>query len=1050
MNILDDVVGEAFSLVRAYNNIKYRFADKFRTMLAVTFIVFMFFAQSVAQAQFQLPQLFSNGVVLQRDLPIPVWGTAESGADVIVTLNGVSGSTQVATDGTWRIDLPAMNAGGPYTMTVTSGIQSDTFTDIYIGDVWLASGQSNMEWTINQLPNASDIITTANYQQIRQFKVPKSLSNEPSDRLPAGSSWTPATSNFVGNFTAVGYFFAGRLREHMDVPIGIINASYGGSRIEAWLSEEMLGYDEQDSTLGNGAAQQQPTVAYNAMIHPILPFPIKGFLWYQGESNAFRAEDVLAYVPQFQTLIQGWRELWTEGDLPFLWVQLPNFGPLPGPIPSPNDTWPLLRASQESALALPNTGQAITIDVGGEDIHPPDKEPVGYRLSLIARKVAYGEDIIYSGPRYQSNNLDETGRVHINFTHVDGGLAAGEDGTVGGFAIAGRNGGFVRADAVVEGDQVVVWSTAVPNPRTLRYAWENNPVDANLYNSEELPAAPFEAHVYPGFKIAWFNALRTTIEQGQSTTLEWEVFGASSVTLDGAVVDSFATMIIAPDETTAYTLMAVNRDDPNIIDIDTISVEVLDPLTINRTLGQPATASTFEMCCSIARTANFAVDGNMETRWSSAWSDGSNNANIDPNLDDDPGDEWIMVDLGSPVDIERVVLSWGDAYASIYDLDVSFCGYLWTSAHSNTSGDGGEDSITFDMPVIGRYIRIHCKERATTFGYSLFEIAAYGKLSTLQPPMITVGSSVGNVVTTGATVQLLANASDSDGTVAQVTFYIDGEVLNADNSAPFEGSWTPDAPGTFIVTAIATDNSNFSVQAALVQMYVVETGSMTRYEAENAATTGDTKQGFSSVASGRLFLEMYDDCTITWSNVEVPASGEYLLSIRYQLPYSSPKHQFLVVNGDTLEVIEFRAPNTTSWLNYGVWVHLEPGTNEIAVHGFWNWMNFDYIDVSNDAIASAVEDANLMLPSRVALSQNYPNPFNPTTTIRYQLPTQSDIDISIFNLLGEKVATLVSKKQIAGNYEIKWDASNFASGVYFYRLKTDKGFSEARRLVLLK
>lgn len=448
--------------------------------------------------QLQLPSIFTSGAVLQREVAFPVWGTASSEASVTVTFNGITETTQVEADGTWRVDFQAMDAGGPYTMDVVSGVETIHLTDMYIGDVWLASGQSNMEWTVSQLPIASEVIGTANDLQIRQFKVSSTLNTEETSTLPASSTWTPATSSFVGDFSAIGYFFAEHLRSHVDVPIGIINATYGGSRIETWMSEDMLGYDEQDVILGDGAAHRQPTMAYNAMIHPLLPFPVKGFLWYQGESNNTTLEDVTAYGSQFQTLIQGWRASWNRGDLPFIWVQLPNFGSEPGPTPSASHLWPPFRASQDSALVLPNTGQAITIDVGsGTNIHPPDKEPVGYRLSLIARNLVYGEDIIDSGPLHTGDVFHENGTVSISYDHVGSGLVADPDGVPGSFTLLGEDGTYVRAEAAIEGDKVVVWHNDVPEPVLVRYAWENNPINPNLYNSEGLPAAPFEAAVSP-------------------------------------------------------------------------------------------------------------------------------------------------------------------------------------------------------------------------------------------------------------------------------------------------------------------------------------------------------------------------------------------------------------------------------------------------------------------------------------------------------------------------------------------------------------------------
>ncbi len=553
-------------------------------------------------------------MVLQRPQPIPVWGTAAADATISVTLNGTNKTTQADGTGKWNLELPGMMAGGLYTMTIESGSNMTTLSNVYIGDVWLASGQSNMEFTVNQGDSESSVIAAANDLMIRQFKIPKGLSDVVSDVLPGGSAWTPDMSSYVGNFSAVAYFFARDLRKHLDVPIGIINSSYGGSRIETWMSDQMLGYDEQDTTLANGEAEPQPTVAYNKMIHPILQVPIKGVIWYQAESNGDSMEDALGYGKLFKTMINGWRDLWGEGDFPFIWVQLPNYGQVYEQ-PQSWDAWPQLRAQQSSALTLPNTGEAITIDVGGTSIHPTHKQPVGYQLSLIARHLVYGENIVYSGPRYKNNLLQIDGSVIVNFDHLGSGLMA-KDSTSGGlkgFAMAGADGNLVWANAKIDGDHVVVWNDQIPEPKLIRYAWEYNPAGVNLYNQEGLPAEPFKADVNPGFKITTFEATSPTIEQGQSTDLKWQVFGASSVTLDGTPVDSAGTKTISPATTTTYNLIAINREDANDKDTAKVTVEVLDPSQVDRTKGQPTTASTYQSQDNLL--PGLATDGDMNTRW---------------------------------------------------------------------------------------------------------------------------------------------------------------------------------------------------------------------------------------------------------------------------------------------------------------------------------------------------------------------------------------------------------------------------------------------------
>ena len=998
----------------------------------ICLLVFAALLPFSAWAQLRLPRLFTNGAVLQREVPLPVWGQAAAGATVSVALNGVSGSTQAGADGAWRLDLPAMPAGGPYTMTIAAGAQTTTLQDVYVGDVWLASGQSNMEWTVGQTTGAAATIAAANDPRIRQFKVPKALASEPAPALPASSAWTPATRAYVGSFSGVAYFFARALRESVDVPIGILNVSYGGSRIETWMSDALLGYDEQTVTLAGGEPERQPTLAYNAMLHPLLPFAIKGFLWYQGESNADNMEDALAYGAQFQTLIAGWRALWGRGDLPFLWVQLPNFGSPSGAQPSTWDAWPRLRAGQDAALALPNTGQAVAIDVGGTDIHPPDKEPVGRRLALVARHVAYGQDVVYSGPRYRGNTLREDGRVVLHFSQMGGGLVGGADGHVGSIALAGADGRFVWADAQVEGDNVVAWSSAVPAPQTVRYAWEYNPADANLYNAEGLPAAPFEAPINPGFKIALFSAARTALEMGQTTTLSWRVYGAAAVTLDGAAVDSTGTLPIAPVATKAYTLRATSRDSTAVTDSATVTVEVLDPDLINRALGRPATASTVEACCGSSRLPALAVDGDPATRWSSAWSDGSTGTPADPNLDDDPGDEWIALDLGAAVDLERLILTWEAAYAAVYDIEVSYDGYRWTGVFHEAAGSGGEDNLTFSPAVGARFVRVHGRERGTPYGYSLYEIAAYGALATRQPPTVEVGTAMGNVVAAGATVTFTAQAADADGTVQTVAFFADGVPLGTSSAAPFQATWTATA-GTHHITALATDDAGLQVQSAPFVVYVTGSGAMTRYEAEGARTTGQAIRTNAAAASGGAYLEMRDGWTITWPGVTVPEAGTYLLSIGYQLTFESPKSQYLVVNGDTVETVAFTAPNTAVWLQRGLPVALRAGANEIAIHGFWNWMSFDFIAVGNTLLATAAAPSAPVEGPR--LTPGYPNPFATTTTLGYVLSAPEHVRLDVFDVMGRRVARLVDGVQAAGTFQVAFQAAGLASGVYVCRLE---------------
>lgn len=1023
-------------------------------------------APLAASAQLSLPQYFASGAVLQRETAIPVWGEAGASADVAVTLNGVTQTTQADASGDWRLELPAMSAGGPYTLTVTSGSSTRTLTDVYVGDVWLASGQSNMEWTLGNTVNGPAAAAAANDPALRQFKVPKGLADEPSDALPSGSQWTAATSTAAASdFSAVAYYFARDLREELDVPIGILNVTYGGSRIETWMPDALLGFDEQTVTLANGEPERQPTVAYNKMVHPLLDVPITGVVWYQGESNGDSMEDALAYGDLFQTFITGWRGLFGQGDLPFIWVQLPNYGDPQTVVqgaPPTWDAWPQVRAGQSSALALPNTGEVVAIDTGNEiggtvDIHPTLKEPVGERMALVALDLVYDYDLVSSGPRYASNELREDGSVAVSFDAVDGGLV-NTDGTLNGFTLAGPSGTFVWADARIEGDQVIVSSDAVAEPVRVQYAWQYNPGSAgtpgaaDLYNAAGLPTAPFSAAVNPGFSIASFSAARPTIEAGQSTVLSWTVFDAASVTLDGEAVELEGSLTVSPTETTTYTLVAVSADDAGQTLTAEVTVEVLDPSLINRAEEQPARSSTYETCCGEDRTAALAVDGDLETRWASAWSDGTGDTAGDPNYDGTPDDEWIDVDLGGVFDLDRVILTWEAAYATAYELQTSFDGANWTTVYTEENGDGGTDDVTFEMSVPARFLRMQGVERTEIdgqqYGYSLYELAAYGEASAIVPPSVAVGTGVGNVIAAGAVVTLTADASD-DGTVEQVAFYADGAELATDTEAPFETSWTAPASGSVEVTAVATDDDGYVVQSAPFVVYV-DGGTLTRFEAEDATTTGTETNVIempSDAASGGAYLELRDGWTVTFPEFEVEEAGDYLVSVGYQLTFESPKTQFLVVNGDSTEVA-FTAPSTTAWMQKGVEVPLVAGTNEIAIHGSWNWMSIDFIAVEGVQTGTTLA-GEPGAEARVALGQNRPNPFRDASSIQYTLPAAEHVRLEVFDLTGRRVLTLVDAPMAAGTHTVGVEAGALAGGVYVYQLRTESEV-QARQMVVVR
>lgn len=643
------------------------FARKFVLLFTSLLLFFPLFSQ------IRLPKLINDHMVLQRDQKIMLWGWAAPKEKLTISLGGKEYSARADKAGRWSVELPPMPAGGPLSLLIKGKKESKVISDILVGDVWVCSGQSNMEWILVNTNDAREDIAAANDSQIRHFKVPLTASSTPQDTL-AGGNWEVASPETAGRFTAVGYYFARELRKAAGIPIGLINTSWGGSRIEPWMDAQSLGYmnpeelvkkleaeeaaktkelreqlikklgelpgtdqgmkngqaiwqkaelddagwssmklpglweqaglaqvdgivwfrktielsaeqaaktavlglamiDDNDLTWVNGqevgstqqynavrryeipakllhpgknvivvrvddtgggggiygdpelmyldlggnklplagdwrykvgkvamsatnfSPNQQPTKLYNFMIHPLLWYPIKGAIWYQGESNAGNVEQAELYADQFKTMISLWRQRWQVGDFPFFWVQLANFRQ--NPEQPANSGWASLRESQTAALELPNTGQAVIIDIGeANDIHPRNKKDVGYRLALAARQQVYGEkELVFSGPLYKSMQV-EGNKIRLQFDHTGGGLEARRDkyGYLHGFAIAGADGKYVWAKALIEGKSVVVWSDAVKIPKSVRYAWSDNPDDANLYNKEGLPASPFQTH----------------------------------------------------------------------------------------------------------------------------------------------------------------------------------------------------------------------------------------------------------------------------------------------------------------------------------------------------------------------------------------------------------------------------------------------------------------------------------------------------------------------------------------------------------------------------
>jgi sialate O-acetylesterase len=486
-----------------------------------------------AWAEVKPHALFSDGAVLQREMRVPVWGAARDGERVTVKLQDQTVST-TARDGQWRVELQPLQAGGPFTMTI-AGDNTVQVRNLLVGEVYVCSGQSNMEFPLIAAKNAREALSHSDDRLLRLFTVPHAISETP--MRDVNGQWKECGPDTAGSFSAVAYFFGRDLRRALHVPVGLIHSSWGGTPAEAWTSHAMLEGAPSLRTLltehdqarqryvpalaayrdafdayiqavqkaedegkelpkpppmpSSPDNQNSPSVLYNGMIVPLQPYAIRGAIWYQGESNAGRAAQ---YQTLFPAMIRNWRQDWGEGDFPFFFVQLAPFMKIQA---APQESaWAELREAQRlTTLAVPQTAMAVITDVGEEnDIHPRRKEPVGSRLARAARAVAYHEEIEYAGPTYQSMQV-EGNHVILQFQHKGGGLVARGRG-LRGFTIAGEDRKFVNARAEIRDDTVLVSSPKVPRPVAVRYGWANYPV-VNLWNREGLPASPFRTDDFP-------------------------------------------------------------------------------------------------------------------------------------------------------------------------------------------------------------------------------------------------------------------------------------------------------------------------------------------------------------------------------------------------------------------------------------------------------------------------------------------------------------------------------------------------------------------------
>lgn len=490
-----------------------------------------------SQADVRVPHVLGDNMVLQREKPVPVWGWADAGEAVTVSFNGQTVQTVAADDGKWMVTLQPMDAKAEPGAVVIKGNNELRLENVLVGEVWLCSGQSNMEFAVNSSVNAQEEIAAADWPLIREIKMSKEPSTTPVDDRNA--SWQICSPASVGSFTACGYFFGRKLHKELGVPIGLLNSSWGGTRIEPWtppvgfegveslaaISQRIASADPKNPVyqkkmgeyvsgveawvagarvaVRNGDAlavlptmpgdlqpfnsHQDPTMLYNGMIHPLLPFALRGSIWYQGESNHNESD----YTAKTRALVEGWRKVWNEPELPYYFVQI-------APFEYGNEDPEILARFWEQQAAVvkkvPHTGMVVISDIGNiKDIHPKNKQDVGLRLALQALAQTYGKkDLVFSGPRFKEMKV-EGKKIRVSFDHAGTGLVSRDGQPLTHWEILGEGTGWEKADAVIDGnDSVLVSSAKVETPLSVRFAWHKL-AEPNLMNKEGMPTAPFRA-----------------------------------------------------------------------------------------------------------------------------------------------------------------------------------------------------------------------------------------------------------------------------------------------------------------------------------------------------------------------------------------------------------------------------------------------------------------------------------------------------------------------------------------------------------------------------
>ena len=581
----------------------------------------------------------------------------------------------------------------------------------------------------------------------------------------------------------------------------------------------------------------------------------------------------------------------------------------------------------------------------------------------------------------------------------------------------------------------------------LAWQWYNYPNSAEgvvnwpriLESTDEMRLLhPDAVLVDPGFSIAFFRASSNGIEMGGESELTWFVFNAEEVYLNDAPVDSTGSLVVSPGETTTYTLTAIDALGDTLVAQQ--EVRVLAPNEVNRALQGIASSSSIERCCAIDRQPESAFDGDQTTRWSSTWNQDE--------ADEDPDDEWIYVDLGAAYDVERVILRWEVAYGKAYSIDVSLDEQVWTTVFEERNSDGGADEIQFEQPVLARYVRMQGIERATTFGYSLWEFEVYGIISALQPPEISFVTPIdGLLLPVGADTVLVVDAIDRDSESLEVSFTLNDSLLATVTEPPYAMPWSNALPGVYRIAATAVDSDALRATTRVQTMYVIEDTAFDQFEAEGAELTGNATQEINANASGLFYASLESGGQLTFADLPAGDRGERLMTIRYLLDETDRAELDVILNGEKMESLSL-SRGETLWNERGYIVDLKNGSNTLALRNITSLVGIDFVKLGRVVRNVAQEEAETVSYT-FELNANFPNPFRETTTIEYSLAQAEHVVLELFDGTGKRVKTVIDAVQPPGRYRVPVSAKSLASGMYFYRMRAG-AFTETKQMTLIR